>query len=76
MTGLTPKQALVLKTITDYIDREGFPPSLADLMRLLGMGSVQSVISHLNPLESKGYISRKPGAYRAIKVLKTAEVNS
>ena len=66
---LTPKQKKVLELIYDFIDTSGFPPSLADLKSALDVVSNQAVLNFLNSLEDKGYIARKKGEARGIKIL-------
>jgi len=64
---LTKRQADVLKKIYDYISKNGYPPSIRDLARLLDISSPRGISDHLHSLERKGYIKRKPYA-RAIRL--------
>jgi repressor LexA len=65
---LTPKQAKVLKYISDYIRSEGYPPTVREISRHIGVASTRATITHLEALEKKGYISRTSGV-RSIRIL-------
>ncbi|PIX92012.1 repressor LexA [Candidatus Kuenenbacteria bacterium CG_4_10_14_3_um_filter_39_14] len=66
---LTQKQKIVLELIYNTIKSEGFPPSLVDLKKELGVSSNQAVLNFLRILEKKGFIKRKEGQARSIQIL-------
>jgi len=66
---LTSKQKSVLELIYNILETSGFPPSLADLRKELGLVSNQSVLNFLEVLEKRGYIERKDGQARGIRIL-------
>ena len=66
--GLTKRQELILNYILDYVQREGYPPSIREIGRDFGIGSLRGVTVHLDALERKGYISRS-NTPRSIKVV-------
>jgi len=68
-TKLTSKQKSVLELIYNILETSGFPPSLADLRKELGLVSNQSVLNFLEVLEKRGYIERKDGQARGIRIL-------
>jgi repressor LexA len=68
-TTITPKQKRVLELIYDFIEKSGFPPTLADLKNALDVVSNQAVLNFLNALEEKGYIKREKGEARSIRIL-------
>ena len=59
---LTPKQKRVLELIYESLESSGFPPTIADLKRELGVSSNQSVLNFLEVLEKKECIKRKEWA--------------
>lgn len=66
---LTEKQKRVLESIYDSIHVSGFPPTLADLKKDLGVSSGQSVLNFLDILEKKECLKREEGQARGIKIL-------
>jgi repressor LexA len=66
--GLTKRQQLILQYILDYVQKEGYPPSIREIGRDFGIGSLRGVTVHLDALERKGYISRS-NTPRSIKVV-------
>lgn len=65
--GLTKRQEMILQYVLDYVQREGFPPSIREIGRDFGIKSLRGVTVHLDALERKGYISRS-NTPRSIKV--------
>ncbi|HSI72034.1 MAG TPA: transcriptional repressor LexA [Fimbriimonas sp.] len=69
--GLTKKQQMILQYILDYVQKEGYPPSIREIGRDFQIGSLRGVTVHLDALERKGYISRS-NTPRSIKVIHPA----
>jgi repressor LexA len=69
--GLTKKQQQILEYIMDYVQKEGYPPSIREIGRDFDIGSLRGVTVHLDALERKGYISRS-NTPRSIKVVHPA----
>lgn len=65
--GLTQRQEMILHFILDYVDREGYPPSIREIGKEFKIGSLRGVTVHLDALERKSYISRS-NTPRSIKV--------
>jgi len=68
--GLTRRQAEILTFIQRYSDTHGYPPSVREIGRALGLTSSSTVHSHLAALEKKGYLHRDPSKPRALEVLR------
>jgi repressor LexA len=66
--GLTQKQQNILQFILDYVQREGYPPSIREMGREFNIGSLRGVTVHLDALVRKGYITRA-NTPRSIKVI-------
>ena len=64
--GLSPGQRRVLSAICEMIRTRGIPPTLRELMALLGIGSTNGVSDHLLGLVRKGYITREASTARGI----------
>lgn len=56
--GLTARQQAILQFIVDYLNTEGYPPSIREIGAHFEIGSLRGVTVHLDALERKGYISR------------------
>ena len=65
---LTKRQHTVLETIRDWIRQRGYPPTIRELGRLLGIKSLRGVTTHLDAIAKKGYLKREPRA-RSISLL-------
>ena len=72
MKTLTPRQAEVLDVLKAFIREKGYPPSVTDVARTLGI-SRRAAYDHLNILEKKGKIKWCPsenGGKRATRGIK------
>jgi repressor LexA len=56
--GLTKRQEAILQQLVDYVQRNGYPPSIREIGKEFGIGSLRGVTVHLDALQRKGYISR------------------
>mgnify|MGYP000898460713 FL=1 len=65
--GLTKRQQMILQFIMDYVQREGYPPSIREIGKEFSIGSLRGVTVHLDALARKGFISRS-NTPRSIKV--------
>lgn len=75
MESLTARQFEVLTYIVNYWRDEQVSPTIRDLCRYFGF-SINGVVCHLEALEKKGVIRRKPGCARGIIVLDTRLANA
>lgn len=66
---LSPRQKDILDFLSDFIRRNGYPPSVREIGDAVGLSSSSTVHSHLNSLEDKGYIKRDPSSARAISLI-------
>jgi len=67
---ITETQEKVFQTIRGFVDERGFPPTIREIMNLMGYSSVNNVQRILNVLEKKGYIKRNlRGGARCLEVL-------
>jgi repressor LexA len=65
---LTKKQRKVLELIRINIQETGYPPTVRELCRALGVHSSATAFKYLKILEKKGYIRREKEKTRAIKL--------
>ncbi len=65
------RQKQILGFIKQYIQSNGSAPTLKDIAEAIGVSSLATVHEHLQALEAKGLIIRKPGRSRAIELAKS-----
>lgn len=64
----TPRQRKILKFIDQTIKENGFPPTVREIGKAVGLNSPATVHTHLSTLQDRGYIRRDPTKPRAIEV--------
>ena len=69
MEELSDRQQEILNHIMQEINKKGYPPSVREIGKAVGLKSPASVHSHLKTLEKLNYIRRDPSKPRAIEVL-------
>jgi len=69
MRALSLRQKQLLEFLRGYIAREGFPPTIAEMMQALGVSSPHGVRQQLQALVRKQAIELIPHAARGIKLL-------
>lgn len=65
---LSGRQQAILDFITRYIGERGYPPSVREIGRALGIRSSSTVHGYLRRLEDKGFLRRHPWLSRAMEV--------
>jgi repressor LexA len=68
-TELTDQQARVLAFIKTYIAKNGFPPSVRDIGKGMGITSPNGVTCHMKALIRKGHLKRVKGAARGLVIV-------
>ncbi len=66
---LTKRQEEILNFIKSEVQAKGYPPSVREIGKAVGLSSSSTVHAHLSQLEKKGYIRRDPTKPRAIELL-------
>lgn len=66
---LTRRQQDVLRFIQSQIHQLGYPPTIREIGKELGLRSTNGVNDHLKALERKGYISREDNKSRSLRLL-------
>jgi len=65
---LYKRQRQILDFISQYIQRNGYSPTLQEIAHALGVSSLATVHEHLETMERKGVIKRKEGSVRSIEI--------
>ncbi len=68
---LTETQHAILALITERIERDGMPPSQAEIAMAFGFRGVRAAQYHLEALEQAGAIQRLPGKARGIRLVRS-----
>ena len=70
--GLTNRQQEIFDFIKRYSSRHGYPPTVRDIGKAVGLASSSTVHAHLANLEKIGLLRRDPSKPRAIELLDKA----
>src|SRR5262245_65336401 len=68
MKELTPRQTAIRQLIRDTIAETGFPPTRAEIARMLDFASPNAAEEHLRALERKGVLEILDGTARGIRL--------
>jgi repressor LexA len=69
---LTKRQQEIFEYIKQYSARHGYPPTVRDIGKAVGLASSSTVHAHLANLEKVGLLRRDPSKPRAIELLDRA----
>jgi len=66
---LYKRQKQILDFINQYIQKNGFSPTLQQIADALGVSSLATVHEHLQAMTKKGVIKKFEGAVRGIEIV-------
>jgi len=66
---LSKRQQMIYDFIKSEVDVKGYPPSVREIAKAVGLASSSTVHGHLERIEAKGYIRRDATKPRAIEIL-------
>lgn len=69
MRQLSERQQSILKYVRDFLDENGYPPSIRDICRGCNISSTSVVDYNLNILEREGHLRRDPDVSRGIDIV-------
>ena len=67
---ISNRQMQILTFIDDYIQENGYSPTVREIRDGVGLYSSSTVHNHISILKEKGYIEKVESAPRTIRVLK------
>ena len=70
---LTDQQEKTLSFLISYMAEKGFPPTITEIQKSLGFKNPGYVHKILLYLEKKGYIIRKKGEHRGVRLTELGE---
>lgn len=70
MKDLTDRQRMILEFISNSIKERGYPPTLREIGKFMGIRSTNGVSDHLRALKRKGYLERTRLKSRALTLTK------
>ena len=70
MTDLNKRERAILKFIEKQIKDKGYPPSVREIGKAVGLSSTATVHGYIAKLTKKGYIKKEDQKGRTLKVLK------
>lgn len=65
------RERQVLEFITQYIQRNGYAPTLMEIAESLGLNAASTIHEHLQRLVNKGFIKKTPGYERSIELVES-----
>lgn len=69
MTDLTKRQEQIYYMIKKYVLEKGYPPTVREIAKAVGLNSISTVHTHLKNMEALGYIKRNHAMSRAIELV-------
>lgn len=73
---LYKRQRQIVEFISQFIQKNGYSPTLSEIAEAIGVSSLATVHEHLQALEKKGIIRKFEGAIRGIEVVDRPSVES
>ena len=71
MQPLTKRQREILDFLNEFIEQNGYAPSLEEVGRRFGLSSLATVHKHLTNLQEKGFIKRAWNRSRSVELVPT-----
>ena len=72
---LNKREKAILKFIEKQINDKGYPPSVREIGKAVGLSSTATVHTYIAKLKEKGYISKEDQKGRTLKLLKGGKAN-
>ena len=69
MSELNDKQLLIYEFLKDFTSEKGYPPTVREICKAVGLKSTSSVHGNLKHLEKEGLIKRDPTKPRALEIV-------
>lgn len=63
------KERQVLEFITQYVQRNGYAPTLLEIASGIGVNAASTIHEHVEKLITKGYLRKTPGTERGLELI-------
>lgn len=73
LDDLPPRQKEVVRLIVSMTEQHGYPPTLAELAKTMGLRNRMTVHQHVAALKKKGIVKWEPGLNRSLRVVDGAD---
>jgi repressor LexA len=73
---LYKRQRQIVEFISQFIQKNGYSPTLSEIATAIGVSSLATIHEHLQALEKKGVIRKFDGAIRGIEIVDNSGVES
>jgi len=73
---LYKRQRQIVEFISQFIQKNGYSPTLSEIAVAIGVSSLATIHEHLQALEKKGVIRKFDGAIRGIEIVDSTGVES
>lgn len=70
---LNRREKAILKFIEKQVDEDGYPPSVREICKAVGLNSTATVHGYLGRLAEKGYIKKEDQKGRTLRLIKNAD---
>lgn len=67
---LTSRKKSILSAIENFNDQNGYPPTIRELCKLVGLRAASTMHRHLEELKSSGYLSWEPACPRTLRIVR------
>lgn len=74
LDSLPPRQKEVVRLIVELTEEHGYPPTLAELAKSMGLRNRMTVHQHVAALKKKGIVRWEPGLNRSLRVVESLEL--
>lgn len=73
LDSLPPRQKEVVRLIAELTEEHGYPPTLAELAKSMGLRNRMTVHQHVAALKKKGIVRWEPGLNRSLRLVDSPE---
>jgi len=72
--GKYSKEEVLLQFIKDYLNNNGYPPTVREMCKALKVSSTSTIFYYLNKLETSNKIKKNPNKNRALEIVEDAPI--
>ena len=72
--GKYSKEEILLQFIRDYLNNNGYPPTVREMCKALKVSSTSTIFYYLNKLETSNKIKKNPNKNRALEIVEDSPI--